>query len=277
MLGEENRKDNNIKLPTDSSSQDPVKNIVEQKSRIAKVWNEWKETQKIPELMSLVDRQTPYAFQDSPRELLNKYNYPDRTKISELKFDKWKVNLDSKFIKDGSMYLLRGDYPNLEKKGFYSRPYGYAKKTAHQLTEELHSSEETGYFLYGNEAYLKTAKPSYENIADELAYKQSAVGGSSFISTTTNLPCAIAGTGNIPDKEEQKTYQIYVVKIPIEYVINSNTGNHFGMNEEEYLVPDCIYPDEVVATFPRDQADTVYEYLHKELGVTQEDVGLSIE
>lgn len=206
-----------------------------------------------------------------------KYNYPKRSKISELNFDEWRVDINCKFVKDRHIYLLRGDHPNLEKKGFYSMPFGYGKKNTKQLSEELHSSEEVGYFLYGNEAYLGVAKPTHENITDELALKQSQIGGSTFISTTTSLETAIAGTGNQPNKEDQERYEIYVVKIPIEYVINSNTGNFFRMEEDEYLVPDYITPNEIVAKFSRDDRDGVYEYLHEELGVEKEDLRINPE
>lgn len=254
-----------------------VESIEDRKNRIYGLWSNWQETRKIPELMNLVDRKSPYTANESPENLLKNHKYPSRTTIPELKFGEWEVNLESKFIKDGYMYLLRGDYPNLEKKGFYSRPYGYAKKTAKQLTQDLQSSDEVGYFLYGQEAYLKTVKPSSDNIADELAHNQSQRGGSSFISTTTNLDCAISGTGNQPDKEEQKNYEIYILKIPTEYVINSNTGNFYGMEEDEYLIPDCVYPSEVIAKFSRNEGNSVYEFLHKELGIDREDLGMSKE
>lgn len=183
-----------------------------------------------------------------------------------------KANLNPKFIKDGFVYLLRGDHPNLDKKGFYARTYGYGKLSTKQLAEQLGGSDEVGYALYGDERYLTVAKPSSDNKAEQLAYLQSAKGGSSFISTTTSIPCAEAGTGNVPDAAEQLQYEIYVLKIPIDSAINSNTENFYGMEEDEVLVPDYVSRKEIVVKFPRGKTEEVYQYLHDLLGITKEDL-----
>lgn len=255
------------------SKPEPEDDIEARKERIDGLWSAWSEIQQEPELVALFDRKTAMQPGQDPKALLQQHDYPPRTRIDQLQFENWTVNLDPKFVKDGHVYLLRGDHPNLEGKGFYTRPYGYGKKTTEQLTHDLRSSQEVGYLLYGNDAYLKTAEPSSSSIAQELAFKQSQIGGSSFISTTTNLECAIAGTGNSPDPEEQSKYDVYVLRVPVEAIINSNTGNYFGMEEDEYLVPDYISPDEVIAKFSRDQREEVYRYMGDLLGVTKEDMG----
>ncbi len=191
-----------------------------------------------------------------------------------MQLETWKPNLNPKFVKDGFIYLLRGDHPNLDKKGFYSRTYGYGKLSTHELARQLQASNEVGYMLYGDERYLTVVKPASQSIAEELALKQIQRGGSSFISTTTSVLCAEAGTGNIPDATEQSQYEIYVLKIPIDFVIKSNTGNHFGLEEDEYLIPDYVSKDEIVAKFPRDKTEEVYQYLHDLLGVSREDLRL---
>ena len=66
---------------------------------------------------------------------------------------------------------------------------------------------------------------------------------------------------------------MYVIKVPQEFVINSSTGNFFGMNENEYLIPDYITPDEIIAKFPRDDREGVYQHLHEQLGISEEDLG----
>jgi hypothetical protein len=256
------------------STSEPEENLEARKSRVRGLWSAWKEVQKAPALVSLFVRKDQSLPDVDPKNLLQEHGYPSRTKIADLEFETWTVNLDQKFVKDGYMYLLRGDHPGLDKKGFYSRPYGYGKKTTEQLTHDLKSSNEVGYFLYEKEAYLKTAEPSSSSIAQELAYKQSQVGGSSFISGTTNLEAAIAGTDNQPDPEEQSRYEVYVLKVPVESVINSNTNNHFGMEENEYLVSDYITPDEIVAKFSRDQREAIYQYMHAQLGISREDLGM---
>lgn len=268
--------DSSIDKTDTPKSEDETKDedLQTRKDRIDGLWSEWEVIGKNPELVTLFDRTTSLASQKDPKTLLSEHGYPERTKISDLELKTWTVNIDPKFVKDGFVYLLRGDNPNLENKGFYSRPYGYAKKTTEQLTHDLQYSNEVGYFLYGKDAYLTTAKPSTDNISQELAFKQSQIGGSSFISTTTNLDCAVAGTGNQADPEEQSKYEIYVVKVPVDSVINSNTGNYFGMEENEYLVPDYITPGEVIAKFPRDQKEAVYGYMHEQLGIAREDLGM---
>jgi len=208
--------------------------------------------QNDPELMALFDRKQEFDFKREIDEILREHGYPERTKVSELQLEKWKANLNPKFVKDGFVYLLRGDHPNLDKKGFYARTYGYGKLSTKQLAEQLSGSS--------------------DNKAEQLAYLQSAKGGSSFISTTTSIPCAEAGTGNVPDAAEQLQYEVYILKIPIDSAINSNTANHFGMEEDEVLVPDYISKDEIVAKFPRGKTEEVYQYLHDLLGVTKEDL-----
>lgn len=251
-----------------------TENLESKKARIDALWAMSEKVQADPELVGLFDRKEVFVSDKDPQDLLQEHGYPERTKISDLQFDTWKQNLAPKFVKDGHIYFLRGDHPNLENKGFYTLPYGYGQKTTEQLTHDLHASDEVGYFLYGNEVYLTRAKPSTDSIAQELAYKQSQIGGSSFVSGTTNLETAIAGTGNQPDPTEQAQYEVYVIKVPLDAAINSNTNNFFGMNETEYLVPDYISSKEIVAKFPRDNREGVYQYMHEQLGVTREDLGM---
>lgn len=243
------------------------------KARINGLWSAWGEIQKESELVSLFDRKANWSSDKDPKRILQEHDYPERTKIADLEFENWTVNLNPKFVRNGQVYLLRGDHPGLDKKGFYSRPYGYGKQTTKHLAKELSSPGDVGYFLYKDERYLNL-KPQSNSVVQQLVYQQSSVGASSFISATVNLECARAGTGNQPDTEEQKTYEIYVIKVPQEYVINSNTGNHFGMNEDEYLIPDYITPDEIIAKFPRDDREGVYQYMRKQLGVSKEDLGM---
>jgi hypothetical protein len=80
------------------------------------------------------------------------------------------------------------------------------------------------------------------------------------------------GTGVRPNREVQSVYEVYVLKVPVEFLINSNTENYFGINEDEVLVADYIASSEVVATFARADIEGVYSYLHMVLGVTREDV-----
>ncbi|MDX9970337.1 MAG: hypothetical protein RBS56_00310 [Candidatus Gracilibacteria bacterium] len=249
-------------------------NIEQRKQRLDSLWLNWEIIKDNPELVALFDRKIQFDFARDVDNILEKNGYPQRTKISELQFETWEPRLNPKFIKDGFIYLLRGDYPNLDEKGFYTRTYGYGKLSTKQLTEQLQSSDEVGYAIYGDERYLTVAKPLSQSIAEELAVKQSQIGGSSFISATTSIPCAEAGTGNVPDAAEQLQYAIYVLKIPIDSVINSNTDNYFGLEEDEYLIPDYVSKNEIIAKYSRDNTEEVYQYLHELLGVSREDVRL---
>lgn len=241
------------------------------KANIDKVWSEWKEVKDNPELMSLFDRKMEYSSDKDPQTLLDEGGYPERSEISDLQFENWKVNLDPKFIKDGYMYLMRGDHPNLEGKGFYTRTYGYGKKNSEQLSAEL-EAHEVDYFLYHYLNNLKESKSYSSSTAEELAFAQSAVGGSSFVSTTINIESAIAGTGNQPDPDEASKYEVYILKIPVDYVINRHGHGDIGLLEKEYLIPDYVRPDEIVAKFPKDDKEGVYQFLNQELGVSKQDI-----
>lgn len=262
--------------PPTKKMESAVETLEQKKVRLNAIWGDWKAIKNNPELNSLFDRKDTTLPEGKPQEILKQNGYPDRTKIAELQFEKWKVNLNPKFIKDGYAYLLRGDHPNLEGKGFYSRMYGFGKQNTKELASKLTASTEAGYVLYGDERFLaKTEEDVSSSSAEQLAYLQSEIGGSSFVSTTTSILCAEAGTGNVPDAAEQLEYEIYVLKIPVDSVINSNTGNYFGMEEDEYLVPDYIGQSEIVAKFPRSDKEGVYQYLHSILGITRADVRLA--
>lgn len=243
------------------------------KDRLKAMWKRWKEVQADPELFALFDRKTTLEADKSPSELLSEHGYPERSKLDNLDLGERVVRIDEKFIKDGFVYLMRGDNPGQADKGFYSRTYGYAGKNTEQLSEDIHTPQEVGYALYGQDTYLRR-DAERKTVADQLAYMQSARGGSSFVSTTTSIESARTGTGNQPTAEEQSKGEVYILKIPLDSVIDSSTGNFFGMEEDEYLVPDYISPDEVVAHFPRDDTEGIYQYLREHLGIERSDIRL---
>jgi hypothetical protein len=244
----------------------------EQRARLDALWLHCDFVEHDPELLTLFNRKKSGDLKRKPKEILQEHGYPERTSIDELRLKSPRPALNPKFIKDGFMYLLRGDHPGIDKKGLYARTYGYGKLSTKQLIEKIYSAQEIGYALYGDERYLTKAKPTYTNKAEELAHAQSARGGSSFISATTSIPCAKAGTGNVPDPAEQAQYKIYVLKIPVEYAVCTNIGDAFLIEEDEVLVPDFVEQDEIVATFDRDKSEDIYQYLNGLLGVTREDV-----
>lgn len=244
----------------------------ELKTRLSGVWSEFNQVKQDPELMALFDRQTILPANIKAAELLAANSYPTRSNIEDLDMGEWQANLNPKFVKDGYMYLLRGDNPGQGTKGFYARTFGYARKITAKLAEDISKPEEVGYVLYGDERYLDHPQPHVSTVAGELAFRQSATGGSSFISTTTNLERARAGTGNRPTAEQKEATEVYIIRVPTSSIINSNTGNHFGLEEDEYLVADYVLPDEIVARFPRDAKEDVYNYMHALLDVSEQDL-----
>jgi hypothetical protein len=246
----------------------PVSKSSNRESQINGLWKEYTNVQKNKQLMSLFERTSSSGLtKEAVDSLLKQNRYPQRSKIQSLNFGNWKKPLDQKFIKDGYIYLMRGDHKDLENDGFYSRPYGYGKLTTEELSKQLKSPNEVGFFLYNDKNYLK-AKPESKTVAEQLAYMQSSIGGSSFVSATTNLACAQAGTGNQPSAKEKENTEIYILKIPVEDAIASDTGNHFGLEENEILIPDFVSPLEIIAKFDRNDTQGVYGFFEKELGLT---------
>lgn len=238
--------------------------------RRQRFWEHYTEVKQNPELLALFDR-TSVVLPEKARELLETNGYPERSKISELDMGNWQVTLDPRFIKDGFMYLMRGDNPVQGEKGFYAPTYGYGRKNTAQLANEDMDVYEVPYSLYGEEAYIRSPQAKETTIAAELAYRQGATGHSSFISTTTDLDVAKVGTGNQATKETRATYEVYVLKVPVDSVINNPYTHHYGVaGETEYLVPDFVSPDEVVARFPRDDVDGITKFLADKLGLKPE-------
>jgi hypothetical protein len=256
-------------LPGDIKQTETRGQVIE---RLGAIWSDVEKVQADPALMTLLDRQSVIADGTNPDGLLTANGYPARSRIEDLEMGEWDANLDPRFIKDGFIFLFRGDNPSQGAKGFYARTYGYGRKSTKELAAEISKPEEVGYVLYSDENYLNHPQAHVSTVAGELAWFQSAVGGSSFISATTNLETARAGTGNQPSADQQEATEIYVLKVPVGSVINSNTNNHFGLEEDEYLIPDFVSPTEVVARFPRDAKDEILSYMHGMLGVTREDI-----
>lgn len=242
------------------------------KARIDSLWGNYYRIKSRTNDMVLFDRVTPCVSSDIIDAYLAHENYPPRTIISELSLDSWVVMLNQKFVRDGFMYLLRGDAIGFASKGFYSKVYGYSKYSTKEIEGLLKSSREVGYFLYESDIFLTHPTPSYAGVAEELMFSQSAIGGSSFVSTTTSIPCAVVGSGVQSGRGVLSVCEVYVVKVPVEHVINSNTDNYFGINEDEVLVADYISSHEIVATFARTDTEGVYAYMHNLLGVTREDM-----
>lgn len=250
-------------------------NREERLKEIDDIWINYSSIQENPELLKFFSR-TDVLTEINPKGVLKENNFPERSTMRKYDICKeWKINDDDKFLKDGFVYLLRGDYPNQENKGFYSFPFSYGKLNNDLLSNKLKEPKECGYFLYNDTNYYDYNNYVEKNIIEQLAYLQSAVGRSSFISTTSNLDCAISGTGNNPSKQEQSSYEIYILKIPKEFVLKRpQKYDIFGMKENEYIVSDYILPEEIIGKFSNKNKIEIFEFLKKQIDIEKEDIGL---
>src|SRR5687767_12030221 len=103
-------------LPSTNHGTDPTipdgfsdADLVAQKARLDKTWGAFGEVRSVPELVSLFDRSTVVLGGRDPEELLSGYGYPSRSSIGNLDMGEWPQALDPRFVKDGFIYLFRGD------------------------------------------------------------------------------------------------------------------------------------------------------------------------
>lgn len=192
---------------------------------------------------------------ESVYEVLRENDYPERSK--NLKLNKIKPH-NSKFIKDGYLYLLRGDKKG-QMSGFFSYPYSKEKKNA--------------------EEYLKE-NPSED--ADFIASQQSLKGRERFISATTDISIAVEHTDL--DLDRNISGSIYVLKIKPENAfriispigLKEFYGTEEDHDEDEYLIPDFVDPEEIIKEFRYNDYIGVYKFLRNEIGLNIErsDIGL---
>ncbi len=174
---------------------------------------------------------------------------------TNLSFKK-QLKSNNKFILGDYIILLHGDKRN--QVGLYTNSF---------IQEGINLSE-----------YLSRHKNT--NI-DELAYVHSIKGKGRFISASTSLACAEQFATEYNDGS------IYVIKIKKEnaYRVKSAIDDFVEqtyakwsniVNEEEYLIPDCVFPDEIIQEFKCYEHRKIFNYLTKQLGlsVTPQDIGL---
>lgn len=179
-------------------------------------------------------------------DVLRKNGYPERSK--NLKLNKVHPH-NSKFIKDGYLYLLRGSRKG-QMSGFFTYPYSKEKKNVEQYLRE---------------------NPS--EIADILASRQSMKGRERFISTTTDI--TVAAEFSRLDLDKNISGSIYVLKIKPEDVFRIMSpvalDKFYGLegfrDESEYLIPDFVRPEEIIKEFRYNDYIGIYEYLKNEIGL----------
>lgn len=211
------------------------------------------------QLKNLFERNLEFQYeennklQDDVVELLSKNNYPQRSKNIKLSGTQ---RPNEKFIKDGFIYLLRGAECG-QMSGFFAYPYCQYKLNL--------------------EEYCKRNPGFTPNSALD---KHSQIGKGYFISATTKLPL----TTKFCHKVGNKAGSIYVLKMRLGEVYRlkahtipfmPNFINPEDFNEEEYVIPDYIMPNELLKEFEYTDYIGVYKYLTEVIGlnITPQDIG----
>ena len=182
----------------------------------------------------------------SVEKFLKDNGYPERS--TNLNLKKLKPH-DTKFIKDGYLYLLRGSRQG-QMSGFFTYQYANEKKNVEQYLRE-----------------------NPRMTADMLASRQSMKGKERFISTTTDI--TIVAEFSKISKEKDKQGSIYVIRVKPEdafRVVSPIGGDKFfgdemAKDESEYLIPDYIKPNEILKEFKYNEYEEIYKYLRDEIGL----------
>lgn len=185
------------------------------------------------------------------RELLKRNGFPERSK--NLLF-KEPLEPNDKFIKDGYIYLFKAG-PKDQQIGFFS--YSYVRNVSN-ISEKI--------------------KERPNNTLEKIYYEQSTNGNKgAFILATTNLFRAEQSASKYDDG------RVYVIKVKVEDVyktFHESIGLHldlpWGEINNEYLIPDCIYPDEICEEFRQYEYIKIFDYLIDKIGLRlkPEDIGL---
>ena len=184
-----------------------------------------------------------------------KLELPKRRTSIERFVEKKENKIDENFIKDDFLYLIRCDQPGLREKGLTSKAWQEEKLSL--------------------DKYLRDSKKWKKNSVlkdrfNELLETQGQVGGTPFVSATTQVSIALGF------KEHLKSF--YIFKVPVEEVVyNYRTPARGVLPEIEYLVPDFVRPEEILEELsatddPDKLRDAYYKYVpQKPPGISQEE------
>lgn len=192
----------------------------------------------------------------SVNEFLKDNGYPERSRNIRLRNIK---TTDSKFIKDGYLYLLRGSRKG-QMSGFFTYQYAKDKQNLEQ--------------------YLRR---NPRVTADFIASQQSMKGRERFISATTDI--TVAAEFSKFNKNKNTAGSIYVIKVRPEdafrvkspIALETFWGNGMTGDESEYLIPDFIKPEEILREFKYNDYLGIYNYLKDDIGlnISRKDIHLS--
>lgn len=210
------------------------------------------------DLNMLFDRKLQYSNKDNNlqnivEKLLRENNYPKRSKNIKLPGTR---EPNKKFIKDGHLYLLRGaEYGQMS--GFFAYTYCQSKLNLEEYCKR--------------NVNLKVR---------DILQKHFQMGKEYFISATTKLPM----TTRFAHRVGNKNGSVYILKMKINDVFAlephkplfvPNFIDLESFNEEEYIIPDYIMPNEILEEFEYTDYMGVFKYLTETVGldITPQDVG----
>lgn len=195
--------------------------------------------------------ETGETLQRSVQKILDENGYPKRS--NRLKMNNLE-DIDEKFLKDGYIYLFRGTRKG-QRSGFYTYTYSKSKKNVEQVLEQ---------------------NPQLK--ADDLAKKQSLRGRGAFISATTKLNIALSFSKF--NKTTNQVGSIYVIKMrpeevykkhsPIQdflEIVETHKGEFEDKVESEYLIPDFVKPEEIIAEFDCRDIRGIYNFMRNDIGL----------
>ena len=192
------------------------------------------------EYRRMLSRKETYLNGTNTKKIMKRHNFPPiSTKFRELlksesrirEFSgKYAAEIDPEYIKDGFVYVFRGDYPGLEKKGIFSHPFRQWGINLDQTLGLLDGEELSSHFCF-----------DVENKLEELMWTHSLSGWENFISSTPRIDVAKRHPFEVDSNA------VYLLKVPVEQAFKAYSG--LGGFEEEILIVDYVLPENIIKVF----------------------------
>jgi|GEM_PF-5773970 len=190
-----------------------------------------------PELAMVVSKEVPYVEGVKPDEVLRRHLLPGISSAYRRLLRTNGAELNPRLVKDGHVYVFRGDYPGLEQKGIFSFAYHRWNVNLDQMLE-----------LLKDEPLHSHSDFEAENKLEELMWMQSNGGYENFLSASASFRIA-----RIHPKYKDNLGAVYVIRVPVERAFK-NYASVCSKDEEEILIPDFVLPDSVVAVIDSKEA-----------------------
>jgi len=213
-----------------------------------------------PVLEEMMARRQPRSEISKPIDVVAKLRetgLPLSTNGYREYLDQEKAAVPERIIRDGYVYLFRGDYLGRENRGIFSLMYLIYHMTLDQF---LNKRIESGPPIQNDPLY--GYRP--DTLMEEIMSKHTAVGQQFLIGVSTSFDVASAFPQR--DLEERIDHVVYVLKVPVERVFFNYVRPEVShKEEEEFLVPDYVTTEEIVDIFPADELNgkgfTIKDYL----------------